>query len=270
MLGGAPFNVAWHLKGFDLDPLLVSRVGNDDGGKKILSTMQTWGMDTSGIEVDPFHGTGEVEVTLEQGTPRFNIVPDMSYDYINAPAHTAQPPELIYHGSLALRNPVASQALSHIVEDHPAPIFLDINLRPPWWSPDQISSLMDRATWLKVNDEELVLIEPKPDNLREKAQIVLQRHNLELILVTEGERGAFAMSETGETREVAPAAEITVTETVGAGDAFSAVCILGLLQKWPLTITLQRAQQFASLVVMQQGATLSDLSTYRDLLRAWR
>ena len=49
VLGGAPFNVAWHLQAFGAEPLFVSRVGNDPMGRKIRDAMLQWGMDTSGL-----------------------------------------------------------------------------------------------------------------------------------------------------------------------------------------------------------------------------
>ena len=42
VLGGAPFNVAWHLQAFGCKPLLISRVGDDPMGKLIRETMLQW------------------------------------------------------------------------------------------------------------------------------------------------------------------------------------------------------------------------------------
>ena len=44
VLGGAPFNVAWHLQGFGLSPLMLTAVGNDQPGLQIRERMQQWGM----------------------------------------------------------------------------------------------------------------------------------------------------------------------------------------------------------------------------------
>ena len=62
VLGGAPFNVARHLKAFGRNPVLVSRVGNDDLGKRVLGTMKQYGMATGGIQLDRVHPTGQVKV----------------------------------------------------------------------------------------------------------------------------------------------------------------------------------------------------------------
>ena len=44
VLGGAPFNVAWHLQAFGLRPLVVTRVGDDALGERVLTTMESWRM----------------------------------------------------------------------------------------------------------------------------------------------------------------------------------------------------------------------------------
>ena len=42
VLGGAPFNVAWHLQALGLEPLFLSRVGRDAAGREIRTAMGEW------------------------------------------------------------------------------------------------------------------------------------------------------------------------------------------------------------------------------------
>ena len=58
VLGGAPFNVAWHLQGLGLQPLFVSAVGNDAQGEEVRRTMQSWGMATTGLQTRAAFPTG--------------------------------------------------------------------------------------------------------------------------------------------------------------------------------------------------------------------
>ena len=83
VLGGAPFNVAWHLAAFGLRPLMISRVGADDAGDEVLAAMESWGMDTSGVQRDPVHPTGKVRVELDAGEPTFEILPGQAYDHVD-------------------------------------------------------------------------------------------------------------------------------------------------------------------------------------------
>ena len=57
VLGGAPFNVAWHLQAFGMHPVVISRTGNDAQRERIIDNMQRWGMDTIGMQSDPLHPT---------------------------------------------------------------------------------------------------------------------------------------------------------------------------------------------------------------------
>ena len=68
VLGGAPFNVAWHLHAFGLRPLMISRIGNDELGGRVQEAMQKWGMDCSGMQIRHCtHPTGTVQVTFQDG-----------------------------------------------------------------------------------------------------------------------------------------------------------------------------------------------------------
>lgn len=270
VLGGAPFNVAWHLQRFGCAPLFVSRVGDDPMGRQIRETMQRWQMSTAGLQLDSAHPTGEVRITLREGQPDFDILPDRAYDFIDADAMPPVTPSLIYHGSLGLRRPGSAAALDALVKRHPAPVFMDVNLRPPWWDRERLARLLDGAKWVKINDAELETLVVSPSGLREKADALMARHGLDLVIVTCGADGAFALEAGGAVADTVPAREVEVIDTVGAGDAFASVCILGLLRGWAVPRMLDRAQQFASLLVAQRGAVINDPAAYVPLLREWR
>jgi len=74
----------------------------------------------------------------------------------------------------------------------------------------------------------------------------------------------------GQRLTVAPSPEIQLVDTVGAGDAFTAVFLLGLLKGWPMPLALERAQQFAAAVVGRRGATVPEPGFYRVFLQDWQ
>ncbi len=270
VLGGAPFNVAWNLQAFGCSPLFVSRVGGDVLGKEIDSAMQNWGMSTAGLQQDSAHATGKVQVSIKDGEPNYDILTQRAFDFIQADAVPPCEATLIYHGSLALRCSDSAKALTGILQSNPAaPVFMDVNLRPPWWQANQIRQLLDGATWVKLSGDELETLVDTAGGLQKKAALLLQAHGLSLVIVTQGEQGAFAMDESGSVFSVRPSKVSQVVDTVGAGDAFASVCILGLLEKWDMQTTLNRAQVFASALVEQQGATVHEQSFYQSFKVLW-
>jgi len=262
VLGGAPFNVAWNLQALGLSPLFISRVGDDAAGAEIREAMRQWGMDLAGLQTDPSHATGRVQVTLEQGEPQFNIVHPSAWDYIDA----GQLPELpasglLYHGSLALRSEASATALAELQRLSNAPRFVDINLRQPWWQQAPVQQMLAGARWIKLNEDELQLVGGAADTLLTGETM--------LVALTRGGDGATLYTHAGH-HSVRPRSDTKVVDAVGAGDAFASVLIAGVLQGWGQETTLLRAQELASAVVGMRGATSRDIGFYRRLADEWK
>lgn len=270
VLGGAPFNVAWHLQAFGLAPRFISRVGADTEGEEVLAAMRDWGMDTRFVQVDPRRPTGRVSVHIVGTEPSYEIVPDCAYDAIEPPGTELPDVALLYHGSLALRSAASRSALDALLRaTSPARIFLDVNLRTPWWEAAAVHALIRRADWLKLNREELDTLYPEHTDSPVQDSAFLAENSLQGLVLTFGSRGAHAITAAGENCQVRPAQTVELVDTVGAGDAFAAVMILGLSRGWPLARTLERAQQFASRIVGRRGATVHERDFYRPLLDDW-
>ena len=271
-LGGAPFNVAWHLQGFGLQPLFVSRIGDDVSGEQVRDIMQQWGMDISHLQRDAEHPTGQVAVTIADGQPSYAILPDQAYDFIETPVIAAADFSLVYHGSLITRSPTSRAALDQLCEYSRLPLFMDVNLRDPWWEQGAVMERVKQARWVKLNDEELDTllrrtlarseIQPAAEQLRAEA-------GLELLVVTLGADGAWILTAEGA-QYGEPVRVDEIADTVGAGDAFSAVILLGLLSGWSVPLMLQRALQFAAQICRQRGATALDRSLYDEFIQRWR
>ncbi len=271
VLGGAPFNVAWHLHGLGARPLLVTRVGQDDAGREVLAAMARWGMDTAGVQTDPERPTGRVQVSLEGGEPRFDIVPGVAYDRIDAAqaeaaVAAAGPCALLYHGSLALREAPSRQALEALRRATGAPRFVDVNLRPPWWERGAVEALLQGAAWIKLNVDELRQLGGEGEPAA-AAEALRRRHGARAVILTLGAEGALLAHAGGSLRRRARPAR--VVDTVGAGDAFSAVAILGLLAGWPWERLLERAVAFAAAVCGLRGAVTEDRAFYAAQRAAW-
>ncbi len=287
VLGGAPFNVAWHLQAFNQHPCFISRVGHDASGDKIRQAMQTWGMAVESLQIDPDYPTGTVQVTINDGEPGYEILADQAYDFIAAQQLDAgRQFNVIYHGTLALRDRTSAQALHELTSRSPrqfptglrhthhpwryqGKVFIDVNLRAPWWHKEAVNRWLVKAHWIKLNHEELMHLSLQQNTLQEAMRWFLAQYQLEVLVVTCGSRGALAINQAGEMIEVVPVADLAVVDTVGAGDAFAAVLLLGMQHNWSLQLTMERAQSFASALVTQRGATVQDIGFYQPFIRAW-
>ncbi|MDF1587730.1 MAG: carbohydrate kinase [Gammaproteobacteria bacterium] len=267
ILGGAPFNVAWHLNAFGDDPKFISRVGDDQQGHTIVKAMTDWGMDTNYIQVDNQYPTGRVDVTVIDNEPHYDIVSNVAYDFIE---HIHKPnflgTGLIYHGSLALRNQHANHAFEHLLEHTSLPVFVDVNLRPPWWNKHKIEQCLYRATWAKLNKDELGLIGFNQADIKLAIAQLQREFQLDQVIITRGELGALVCTKNHQFHNVKPPDVNKFVDTVGAGDAFTARYIHGLVSDEAIDDTIDAAQKFAIKVIGLRGAISTDPDFYKDFI----
>jgi fructokinase len=239
--------------------------------------MRAWGMDRSGVQVDQTVSTGEVRVDLDGGAPTFAILPDRAYDRLKCDAAVAalhgQGIALVYHGTLIARSEPARTAVLAVRERCRAPIFVDVNLRDPWWSAPVVASLLRGARWVKLNDEELARLtgarsDALPGGLESSVAEFARRHGFAQVVVTLGDQGALVWSEQRPITDRPPHA-VEVIDTVGAGDAFSAVWIAGLMGGWTAQTALSRALEFAAELCAVRGAISESRVLYDRHLKRW-
>jgi fructokinase len=279
VLGGAPFNVAWNLHGLGHRPLFISAVGQDESGQQVIQQMVGWGMDRSGVQQLSDHSTGKVAVTLESGQPSYEILPEQAYDFLDiqhlesvftGPLKGGA--SLLYHGSLAWRCPQTRSVIRQLRQRVEAPIFVDLNIRQPWFDPDWLDGILNGVTWIKLNVHELaeltgyVLSEnSSASQINRAVRELNQRFPAKIYFVTAGDQGAYAFSSEGHAvYEPTPKIERLV-DTVGAGDAFAATAIGGLLKGWSGSEILESAVQFAAQVCQINGATVDDRAFYQNV-----
>ncbi|MEW6131592.1 MAG: PfkB family carbohydrate kinase [Pseudomonadota bacterium] len=278
VLGGAPFNVARHLTGFGWPPLLISRIGRDEAQVEVLRSMERYGMDASCIQIDPLHPTGRVKVELSEAGHRFEILDNQAYDHIHQGmarlGALAARPQLVYFGTLASRHNDSYRALLGVLRLSPGLRFLDLNLRAPWYERGRCESLMRHAHVLKLNNEEFeVLVRwlNLKGSLDAMCLQVLNRYGLRLLLLTRGEQGAYAAMPDGRSFDFAgQPMSAPIVDSVGAGDAFSAVAIAGLLSDWPMATLLERADAFARRILGIRGAVPEDERLYHETKAGWK
>jgi len=282
VLGGAPFNVARHLQAFGYPALLFSRIGQDEEGKMLRQAMADWALSTIGIQEDGIHTTGRVDIRFEGEKHYFDILPSQAYDYIDAiplkDCLTNIQPVISYFGSLAQRNEVSKAGLEHFLNANSNIHFLDINLRAPWYDLDVIRQSLQQADIVKMNDEELHcvlgLLGFDSASAEDSALKLMHHYGIKQFVVTCGSAGAWALDEQAvkhqlEISTLGQASKSSILDTVGAGDAFAAVYIIGLLQNWPIKQALERAHHFAGAICRIRGAVPENKNLYRSYMESW-
>ena len=280
VLGGAPFNVARHLNAFGQNPILISRLGKDRLRDEVMHVMSQCGMDISGIQSDESHPSGQVKVHIDGTSHRFEILPLQAYDFIH-PTLTdmnALPkrPALIYFGTLAQRHEVSRLALNTLLNTtSDIEKFMDINLRAPWYTEPILHKSLQYANTVKLNDDELeILVElftlagSSPEN---QVMDLLIRFDIEQAIITCGKNGAWQISRNGEMIKTdANEKPIKLLDSVGAGDGFAAIYMLGSLKRWPTATTLARANTFASSICEIRGAIPEHKDFYEPFIQEWK
>ncbi|GAA4442511.1 carbohydrate kinase [Pontibacter saemangeumensis] len=269
MPGGAPMNVAIHLSYNNFSPLVISRVGSDDLGKELLSFLREKNLSTEWIQVGETHLTGVVKANIsDKNEVTYKIVEPVAWDYIQFDAQVADlvaASDVFIYGSLAARNPTTRQTLLRYLKLARFKV-LDVNLRPPYYNQERIQELLQYADVAKMNHQELEEISGWfgwAGDGKEQMEAVRQHFNLQLLIVTRGEKGAAVVSEAGYHEHEGHRVE--VEDTIGSGDAFLATFLKFYLHQEPVQKALARACLIGAYVATQKGATPRiDLSKFEN------
>ncbi len=234
-LGGAPVNVAYHLRQHGARALPISAVGCDFLGDEILRRLAGAGLDTRCIARLARQPTGTVQAALDAaGVPTFRITRAVAWDHIPVPPallRVAAPAALLF-GTLALRETSNRRALAALLKAWPGSLrVVDLNLRPPVDARAVIDLVLAQAQFLKLNEHELARLAGRrsrtPESLARAARHVGHEHGITRICVTAGDRGAGLLWDGAWFW--ADARPVKVRDTIGAGDAFLAGLLAALL-----------------------------------------
>lgn len=254
-LGGAPANLAWHLGQAGGWAQLVTRVGDDEDGRRAIARLAQV-IDTSLVQVDPTRATGEVTVHLENGEPRYRLHPGRAWE------HIACTPEVLaaideagvfVFGTLAQRHPEGLAAWRTAVASAARCLKVcDLNLRPTDQDAPAIREALDAADVIKLNDRELA-------TLREwfgwRDPIATLRERPRTIAVTHGAAGSTLHGNAGQSIAIPPTRAAPGGDNVGCGDAYLAILVHGMTLGWDLEASGRAASRWAAAVAGHRGAT---------------
>lgn len=261
-MGGAPANFACHAAALGAEAHVLSRVGNDEPGRSIISRLALLDVATNAIQIDPQFPTGTVDVELApDGQPRFTILQNVAWDHIADEASGRQlvlDADAVCFGTLAQRNSVSRESIRSLLKSLPTDklrIF-DVNLRQDFYSPEIIEVSLNLANILKVNETELPILAELfhlAGDEQKQLTALAERFALQVVAYTRGSAGSLLYAAPHWSHH--PSIPVTVADTIGAGDSFTAALAMGLLEGWPLSEVHHRAASIAAYVCSQPGAT---------------
>jgi fructokinase len=260
-LGGAPANFAHHAAQLGAGVQIITRVGKDTYGRKILQRFQEMKLDSSAVQMDDQLPTGTVAVFLNNGAPQFAINDNMAWDALSVSREAleaATRASAICFGTLAQRTKSAAAAVQELVAATPAMSLrvFDVNLRQNFYSNEILRQSFEIANVLKLNDDELPVISRAfqlKGDATQNIQELARRFDFQLVALTRAAMGSL-LYRAGKWSDL-PGRKMDIVDTIGAGDAFTAALVMGLLNQFDLEDIHRIAEDIASYVCSQPGAT---------------
>jgi len=256
-IGGAPLNVAFHLKKLGVNTQFITRVGEDKMGSQILEFLNKVNFDNSLIQEDNKYNTGEVNISLDKSKSANYIIKypcawdkiEMSDHYINVVENS----DFFVFGSLISRDKISRETLLKLIDHANFKIF-DVNIRDPYYDFELISFLMQKSNMIKFNEEELERISKDlgviSNSIENKIIEISKMTSTELICLTLGEKGVVFYDSKFHYQD---AINTKVLNTVGAGDSFLAMLIEGIISNKKPEFFLKRAVNLSSYVCSKNG-----------------
>jgi fructokinase len=275
-LGGAPANFAYMTSLLGDQGIVASRVGSDALGRSAGRRLERIGLRSSNLQIDKKHPTGTVQVRVDtKGQPSFEIAEVVAWDFLEwTPAWQtlAEQAEAVCFGSLAQRAPGSRDTIRTFlgaIRPGATRVF-DVNLRQSFYSPQTLSESLQIADIIKLNQDELptvlkLLGFPFHDE-ESAAQWLRRTYDAKLVCITRGGKGSMLVGEYATDEH--PGYAVTVTDTVGCGDAFTAALVYQYLRRASLSTMNEAANRMGAWVAKQTGATPSRDNLELEKVRA--
>ncbi len=258
-IGGAPLNVALRMNSLGVETAMISRVGEDENGEDILSFLSSQEITTDLIQVTKEYKTGAVNVMInEKGNASYDILYPSAWDKIAETEimdKVISEADVFVFGSLICRDEVSRITLLNLLDKAKYKV-LDANLRAPYYTTEILNNLLQKADFIKLNDEELREISRElgsPYNsFEQNIKFIAEKTNTKQVCVTKGEFGAVLYY--NDKFYYNSGYFVKVVDTVGAGDSFLASLLIRLLRGKSPQKALNYACAVGALVAGQEGA----------------
>ena len=268
--GGAPANFLAALSKFGAKTALLGKVGTDAFGKLLTATLQSAGIETSGLIATDDVFTTLAFVTLDEtGNREFSFArkpgADTGICFEELSVQLIDDAKVFHFGTLSLTDEPARSATYQAVayaKSKGKLITYDPNLRKPLWkdldmAKEQLLWGLSQADVVKISDEEVEFLFDL--GVEAGAAHILSNYGVKLVFVTCGANGCYFQN-ANAWGHVPSLKNIQVIDTTGAGDIFGGSAVWKLLQigKDPEALTKTELED-----VVRFACTSAGLSTTR-------
>jgi len=266
-------NVAYHLKKLGTEPAMITKIGFDDYGKKLVNILSASGVTTEYFQVDYERPTGLVYANVNNHQEVvYDIVYPSAWDFIewqNEYHSLLEEARFFVYGSLTSRNKESRDTLYQLLDIAKSKV-LDINLRPPHFNRAHVEYLLQKADIVKMNEAELELITgwfSGYKNTEDRMKLVQEHFVIDKLIVTLGGDGAIVLDAGKFYRNTG--FRVEVADTIGSGDSFLAGFISQLLKGTSIEAALDFASRIGAFIATQKGACPQyELSQITELINS--
>jgi fructokinase len=262
-LGGAPANFAYMTSLLGDHGIVASRVGSDALGRTAGRRLERIGLRSKFLQIDTQHPTSTAKVDVDPlGQATFEFTPNSAWDYFEWTPEwqkLASTADAVCFGTLAQRSPQSRSTIRSFLQEvgRGTTRIFDVNLRAPFYSAEMFDDSLKLSDVVKLNQDELPIVVKSlggtfTDEER-SARWLRDKYGLRLVCITRGAKGSLLVSST-EVQQHA-GIRVSVADTVGSGDAFTAALIYHYLRRASLATMNEAANRMGAWVASQTGAT---------------
>ena len=264
LIGGAPFNVAIHLKRFGNPVTFISQIAADAFGEEIMAFAKSENI-AQGIAYDKVHPTGSVSVEFIDKEPHYTIETEKSWQYIDY-YKLDKSIDVFVYGSLALFFEKNQATFLQYKKENPEATFVcDLNFRGAFYNEATIQLCLSNASILKVNEDEWVYLKAFYKQITDEALLEYLKNNFGLtkIIRTQSKDGVLVYWDGKIVQEPANyVSDELFKDPIGAGDGFLACFLHSYFKDKEVQKALQKALSFAAAICKHTGAIPSDRGIY--------
>jgi fructokinase len=278
-LGGAPYNVARACGRLGAPTVLASCLSLDGFGKRLRSGLSECGVADDLLQFTDRPTTLALADVDDEGVATYHFYAEATSAPLLTPGPLPEPATALVTGGLALALEPMAHHIERFVTEAGAGVMvvIDVNVRSAAITNrnaylERLHTVLHRADVVKVSHEDLAYLEPEA-TARDAAQSLLQ-HGARVVLVTNGPHDTTIVTEAGSV--AVPVESVSVVDTIGAGDAFTAGFVVRCVESRaplaelsePPTIVpmVQAAHAVAAAVVGRRGC---DPPTREELPADW-